>query len=238
MNNVLLAITQGITEFLPVSSSGHLVFLGELLGIKAELPFAAMLHLGTLLAVFLFAVNSLLRALKNVKVVLNLVVSTIPAVVVGFTMNEKVEEIFSNTKVLPIFFCITSFLLLISSFRDGNKILEEMKFSDALIIGLFQALAILPGVSRSGATLAGALLLGFKKDDALSYSFLLAIPVIGGAGLLEFSQMDPSWFYLGVISFVVGLGSLFVLKKIVLSQKLRIFADYCLLIAVISFFLG
>lgn len=212
--------------------------MGELLGLETELSFAAMLHLGTLLAVFLFAFKPLLRTLKNAKVILDLVISTIPAVVVGFTMNDKIEKIFGNTRTLPIFFCVTSFLLLISSFKDGNKSIEEMKFSDALIIGLFQAIAILPGVSRSGATLAGALLLGFKKDDALAYSFLLAIPVIGGAGLLEFSQMNPSWFYLGVISFVVGFGSLFLLRKVVLSQKLKIFANYCLLIAAISFFLG
>ncbi len=212
--------------------------MGELLGLETELSFAAMLHLGTLLAVFLFAFKPLLRALKNAKVILSLVISTIPAAVIGYTMNDKIEKIFGNTKALPIFFCITSLLLMVSSFKDGNRTLEEMKFSDALIIGLFQALAILPGVSRSGATLAAALLLGFKKDDALAYSFLLAIPVIGGAGLLEFSQMNPSWFYLGVISFVVGFGSLFVLRKVVLSQKLKIFADYCLLIAVISFFLG
>ncbi|HOK83246.1 MAG TPA: undecaprenyl-diphosphate phosphatase [Pseudothermotoga sp.] len=236
MNNVFLAIVQGLTEFLPVSSSGHLVLFGKMLGTTTDISFTALLHLGTLLAVFVFAFKSLIRALKNWKIIVNLVISTVPAVAVGFTLDEKIERTFNDTKFLPIFFCTTSVLLLLASMKKGSRTLEEMSFFDALIIGLFQAIAIFPGVSRSGSTIAASLLLNFKKEDSLSYSFLLALPVIAGAGLLKSSQMDPKWFYLGAISFVVGLFALFLLRKIILSDKLKIFSVYCLVIGLVSFF--
>nr|WP_041081099.1 undecaprenyl-diphosphate phosphatase [Thermotoga profunda] len=234
--NIVLAIIQGLTEFLPISSSGHLVLFSKILNIQTNIAFAALLHLGTLVAVFLFAFKSLIRAFKNWKIFLNLIVSTIPAVIVGFTLNEKIEKTFDDTRFLPIFFCITSVLLLVASMKNGEKNLEEMSFSDALTIGVFQAIAVFPGISRSGSTIAACLLLGFKKEDSLSYSFLLALPVIAGAGVLEVSQVDSRWLYLGIISFLVGFAALFLLKKVVVANKLRIFSIYCLVIGLVSFF--
>lgn len=201
-----------------------------------DIAFAALLHLGTLIAVFVFAFKSLVRAFRKLKIFLNLIISTIPAVIVGFTLDQKIETTFGNTKFLPFFFCVTSVLLLIASMKNGKKSLEEMSFSHALIIGIFQAIAVFPGISRSGSTIAACLLLGFRKEDSLSYSFLLALPVIAGAGVLEISQIDLKWFYLGGISFFVGFIALFLLKKIVLSDKLRIFSVYCLIIGFVSFF--
>lgn len=208
----------------------------KLLNIDMDIAFAALLHLGTLIAVFMFAFKSLIRAFKNLKIFLNLIVSTIPAVIVGFTLDQKIETTFGDTKFLPLFFCVTSVLLLIASMKNGKKNLEEMSFLHALIIGIFQAIAVFPGISRSGSTIAACLLLGFKKEDSLSYSFLLALPVIAGAGVLEISQINPKLYYLGAISFFVGLIALFLLKKIVLSDKLRVFSVYCLIIGFISFF--
>lgn len=206
------------------------------MGIEMDISFAALLHLGTLFAVFLFSFKSLMRALRNLRIILNLIISTVPAVVIGFSFNEKIEMTFNDTKFLPIFFCITSLLLIIASFKNGKKSLEEMSFLNALIVGIFQAIAIFPGISRSGSTIAGSLLLGFKKEDSLAYSFLLALPVIAGAGVLEMPRMDFQWFYLGIISFFVGLVALFLLKKIVLSNRLKAFSFYCLVIGFISFF--
>ncbi|WP_266105302.1 MULTISPECIES: undecaprenyl-diphosphate phosphatase [Pseudothermotoga] len=226
---------QGLTEFLPVSSSGHIVLFANLLKTDINIAFAAMLHLGTLAAVFIFAIYSIIRALKNIKIIFNLFISTLPAALIGITFENKIEQTFSNIELLPIFFCTTSLLLMLSSSKNGEKTLEQMSFIDALFIGLFQALAILPGISRSGSTIAGALLLGFKREDSLSYSFLLALPVTAGAGLMKISEMRMSQIHLALTAFVVGIIALFILKKSVLTGKLKLFSYYCLLAGFLSF---
>ncbi len=212
------------------------MLFSKILNVNTDIALAALLHLGTLFAVFIFALKPLVRSFRNWRILFNLVISTVPAVVVGFTLNKKIEATFTDTRFLPIFFCTTSIMLLFASMRNGRKSLEEMSSLDALIIGLFQAIAVFPGISRSGATISAGLLLGFKKEDSLSYSFLLALPVIAGAGILEGSQMNFHWFYLGVISFCVGIVALFLLKKVVLANKLKIFSVYCLLAGFVSFF--
>ncbi len=221
---------------MPVSSSGHIALLGHLINIETNLSLVALLHFGTLFSVLIFTLKAVLRIFKNPKLILMLALSTIPAGLVGIFFDEIVEQAFQTTKYLPIFFCITSVLLLVASKIDGNKSIEQMTLTDSLVIGFFQAAAILPGISRSGATIAAALILGFDKKDALEYSFLLSIPIIAGAGLMKINGLSLHGFHLFLVAFIVGTLSLFVLRKLVLTKKLNIFAFYCLAIAILTYF--
>ena len=187
----LLGFIQGITEFLPISSSGHLVIGSYFLGIfNDNILFEVFVHLGTLVAIlyfYRFDIQDLLNGLKHknkssLEYVILLIVATLPAVLIGLLFNNSIKNLY-NIYWVSIFLFITGIMLLISKFSKQ----KSMKFSyfQAFIIGLFQALAILPGVSRSGMTIGIALLLGVNKNEASKFSFFMAIPIIIGAVLLE-----------------------------------------------------
>jgi undecaprenyl-diphosphatase len=235
---LLLSALQGATEFLPVSSSGHLLLFSKFLQVDIDLQTVVLLHAGSLFAIVLLVYRGIFKALRNWKILLNLVISTLPAMFVGLLFEEQVEAVFSKVSFLPFFFIITAVFLLLASLKDGEKSLDHMSARDALLIGLFQAIAILPGVSRSGMVLSAALLLSYEKREAVTYTFLMAIPVLLGASLLKLREtalvMNPAF----LVSFLSSLVALLILKKIVLIRKLRWFADYCLIIAFISFLLG
>ncbi|WP_157723365.1 undecaprenyl-diphosphate phosphatase [Pseudothermotoga thermarum] len=232
-----MALVQGATEFLPVSSSGHIVLLGNLFKVETDVSLTVLLHLGTLLAILIFAAKHILRVLKKPRLIFLVILSTLPAALIGIAFDEIIEKTFQKLEYLPVFFCITALLLALASAKNGSKTMEEMKALDSLIIGIFQAAAIFPGVSRSGATIAAAILLGFDKKDSLGYSFLLAIPAITGAGLLKAETFKIADLYLLLLSFVSGLVALFVLRKIVLANKLKVFSVYCLVVALMSYLL-
>ncbi|MGB9789396.1 undecaprenyl-diphosphate phosphatase [Thermotoga caldifontis] len=235
---MLLAAVQGATEFLPVSSSGHVLLFSRFFQVDANLRTVVLLHAGSLLAVVLFVRGDILRVLKTWRILVNLAVSTVPAAVVGFLFEEHVERVFENSTFLPLFFSITAMFLLLASLKEGDRSLESMNIKHAFLIGLFQAVAVLPGVSRSGMVLSAVTLLGYRKEEAVSYTFLMAIPVLLGASLLKLRQADVVMSPIFVVSFVSSLIALAVLKKIVTIRKLRLFADYCLAIAFLSFLLG
>lgn len=233
---LLLGLVQGLTEFLPVSSSGHIVLLGELLKVKTDVDFVVFLHLGTLAAVTVFALKGLKIAFSSFRFFLAVIISTLPAVFLGLLFEDFVDKTFSSIEYLPIFFCVTSVLLVTSDMKDGKKGLKDISFSDALIIGLFQASAIFPGISRSGATLAGAILLGYDPESSLVYSFLLAIPVIGGATLLKWNSSSSHSPIVFTVAFAAGLLALMILKKLTINRKLRFFSVYCLIMATVANF--
>lgn len=233
-----MAVVQGVTEFLPVSSSGHIALLSKLLQIDTNLQDVVLLHAGSLLAILLLVFRDALKALKNWKVLTNIVISTLPAMFVGLFLEEHVDRVFSNTDFLPIFFSITAVSLLLASSKTGDKSLETMSVKDAFLIGLFQALAVLPGVSRSGMVLSATLLLGYKNQDAFTYTFLLAIPVLVGASVLKLDEGGLTMNGVLFVSFLSSLFALLILRKLVLVRKLRWFADYCLMVAFLSFLLG
>jgi len=192
---IVLGIVQGLTEFLPVSSSGHLVLLQKIFGInEPSLFFDTMLHAGTLLAVFAVLWKDIWELLKKPfqKLTLFLIISTIPAVIAGLAFNKTIEDIFNSAKYLGICFLITTVLLVAAELlskkaREENNLKksENMKWHDALFIGIMQAVAILPGISRSGATISGALFRKLDRDFAARFSFLLSIPIILGAVVLH-----------------------------------------------------
>jgi len=234
---VILGIVQGLTEFLPISSSGHIVLIDNILkGNYADVPFIGFLHLGTFLAVLIFSIETIRFSLKRPRIILNLIVSTVPAAIVGFFLKDKLGNM---ERFLPLFFLVTTFFLILTKVRKGEKRMDEMSITDALIIGLAQALAIFPGISRSGLTVSTAILLGFSKEDALRYSFLMSLPVTLGAGVLSLSDVKVEHSIPAFITSVVfGIVSLVFLVRTVKRGKLWVFSYYTLFVAVVSFLTG
>jgi undecaprenyl-diphosphatase len=201
---LILGVVQGITEFLPVSSSGHLVLLQKIFGItEPALLFDTMVHVGTLVAVFAVLWKDIWAILRHIfqPLTLFLIIATLPAVVFALLFKDGIEEAFASGTLLGFAFLITSILLVVSEFlfRKGTinkageagkpRTGESMIWPDALIIGLLQAVAIIPGVSRSGATRSGALSRKLDRDFAARFSFLLSIPAILGALVLQVKDL-------------------------------------------------
>jgi undecaprenyl-diphosphatase len=191
---IFLAIVQGITEFLPVSSSGHLVVVQELfkqfghaLPERETLTLDVVLHVGTLLSVVVFFWRRIYELLtRDWRVIALVVVASIPAGIAGFTLKKQFEAMFENPLGVGCLFFVTGAMLLWADRRPvGETKYQEMTYWRALIVGLFQAVAILPGVSRSGSTITAGIGVGLRRQDAATFSFLLAIPAIAGAGLKE-----------------------------------------------------
>jgi undecaprenyl-diphosphatase len=199
----VLGVIQGITEFLPVSSSGHLVLFQHILekirGVKFDGPallFDTMVHGGTLIAVFVVLRRDIWEILKRPVQPLTawLILATLPAVAVALIFRDGIEGAFASGAFLGFSFLITSVLLLLAEFLSrrhggGLKGKADMNWLDALIIGLLQGLAIIPGVSRSGSTLSGALSRKLNRDFAARFSFLLSIPAILGALVLQLKEL-------------------------------------------------
>ncbi|HMP78360.1 MAG TPA: undecaprenyl-diphosphate phosphatase [Pirellulaceae bacterium] len=234
---VILAVVQGIGEFLPISSSGHVVVGDALLGgAKESTRLNIVLHLGTLLSILVFYWQRIWQLLGSDRRVIGLlIVGTIPAAVVGLTVRYQFPQLLESPLLAGFMFSITAFLLmLLLRTKEGEGDYRSMSYRLAILIGLAQALAILPGISRSGATIVAAVLLGLRRDSAATYSFLLAIPAIGGAGVLELKDlMDPTEemeISLGLllggafIAFVVGLVSLKLLVRLLDRGRLHLFA--------------
>jgi len=244
---LFLATIQGITEFLPISSSGHLAIFQNLFHLKSVIIFDIFVHVGTLISILFFFRKELINIIKgllkkdkdNWHLFWLLVVGTIPAVIVGLFLNKWIELIFSSMRLIGVSFLITSFFLLLTIFLKEKKLsFKKINWLDGLIVGLFQALAILPGVSRSGSTMVGSLARGFKRELAFEFSFFLAIPAILGALILQIPDLSSGEFHLAVpsilgmiIAAIVGYFSLKILKKILLNSRLWFFSFYC-------FFLG
>jgi undecaprenyl-diphosphatase len=242
---LLLAVIQGITEFLPVSSSGHLVVIQELfrqlghpIPEKETLLLDVALHFGTVFSILIFFRRRIWDMLaRDWRLIGLIVVASVPAGVAGVTLKKHFEAMFENPLGVGCFFFITGGLLLwgdwYSKRRQGETTCSELSCGRALWIGLFQAFAILPGVSRSGSTITAGLTAGMRRDEAATFSMLLAIPAIAGAGLLEglkrfHSAPDPIFMLMlavgVVVSFVVGLAAIWVLLRVLNQGHLKWFA--------------
>lgn len=251
---ILLAIVQGLTEFLPVSSSGHLVVTNRLLEVLGQAPVedlievSIVLHLGTLAAVLVFYRCEVLRLLgSDRRVIWLLVVGTIPAAVVGLFIKKGLPDdtsklILENVLLVGCMFPITAVGLLwaarrTAEARDAQDGLDyqQLSWQRALAIGALQAFALLPGISRSGATITAGLGAGLHREAAATFAFLLAIPAIAGAGVLEILDVwktgstgtSPGTLAVGfVISMSVGLVALSLLIRWVRQGRLAMFAYY------------
>jgi undecaprenyl-diphosphatase len=185
----ILGLIQGLTEFLPISSTGHLYLGRNLFGLEeAGLLLDTMLHVGTLLAVFVFYKNEFIKILKNPfgKLTFLLVVGTLPAVVVGLLFEDYFDQISKTGVTIGWEFLITGvFLWFSDSIKNGHKKMDDISYQDALLIGIFQAAAIFPAISRSGLTIVAALWRKLDRETAAYFSFLLSTPAILGAIVLQ-----------------------------------------------------
>ena len=248
---VILAAVQGITEFLPVSSSGHLAVLGALTGVQEDegAAFSVVLHAGSLLAIVAFYFKTLLSLLHKDKIrVLGMVlIATIPAGIAGVLIKKSgyMEQMFGDLLSIGMAFMVTASVLRITGkekmVKDAVTPLENISLRQALIVGLVQMVAIMPGISRSGSTIAAGVLCGLQFESAAAFSFLLAIPVIGGAMLLELFSLLKTGFTIGrlniaqivcgfSVSAVVSFIALAALVAVVKKRKLSIFSWYLFLI--------
>ena len=186
---LILGMVQGLTEFLPISSTGHLYLGRNLFGLEeAGLLLDTMLHIGTLLAVFVFYKHEFTKIIKNPfsKLTFLLIIGTIPAVIIGLLFKDYFEEISKTGASIGWEFLITGiFLWFADSIKKGYKKMDDISYTDALIIGTFQAAAIFPAISRSGMTIVAALLRKLDRETAAYFSFLLSTPAIAGAVILQ-----------------------------------------------------
>lgn len=250
---VILGIVQGIGEFLPISSSGHLVIAGEILKCFGAAPvdetaqaaenaqdmlMNVTLHFGTLLSILVVYRRELWQLFRQPRVCLLIVLASIPAGTLGLLLKDWLESAFATPLVAGLGLFVTAAMLVTGQRLERSEFsYVELPPTRAFLIGLFQAVALMPGISRSGSTITGGLLCGLKRESAAAFSFLMAVPVIGGAALLEFKDVlqgdlavDNSLALLigcGT-AFGVGVISLRWLVSLIARGRLHWFAWYCL----------
>jgi undecaprenyl-diphosphatase len=254
---LILGIVQGLTEFLPVSSSGHLE-LGKAvfnLSTKDDMTFAVVVHGATVLSIIVVFYNELRKLLidsfsfqwnASSKYVVKLLISIIPVAIVGLFFKDFVEQFFTgNVVFVGSMLIVTAVLLIMTNFAMDKG--REISFLGSFIIGIAQAVAVLPGISRSGATISTGLLLGNKKDEMARFSFLMALIPIIGVNLLDIisgdiSNDNPTAFLPLVVgflaAFITGLIACRWMIRIVKKGKLIYFGIYCLVIGIISILTG
>lgn len=234
----LLGAVQGLTEFLPVSSSGHLVLMQSFMPNFSQpgVLFDAYLHFGTLLAVLVFYFKRILKLDFNYLKIL--VLASIPAVVIGFLLKDYIDVIFQNTKLVGVALLISGFMNIRTDLNKETS--DTVTVKKGFLVGLFQAFAILPGVSRSGSTIFAGTLSGLKKEKAAEFSFLLSVPAVLGANVLEIFKSGGSMilslsYIVGIIcSFVAGIVCIKLLLNILGSKKLKYFGYYCIAIGLLA----
>lgn len=229
-----LGIIQGMTEFFPVSSSGHLVLAQQWFGIThSTLTFDILLHGGTLIAILIFFWPKLIKL--TFREIWLMGVATVPAVIAGLGLKDQIEEAFMSLSGISLGFIISGGLLLfIKRWKSGTKTINDLSVYQVLIIGIMQALAIIPSISRSGATMVAGLLMGLSREAAFDFAFILAVPVIMGAIVMELPELSSlplsemaiyAQGFVGALG--AGLGSIYILKKIIKADKLFWFGWYC-----------
>ena len=243
---IILGIIQGLTEFLPISSSGHLVLGQNILDIKLEgNGFEIVTHLGTLVSVLCIFWKEILSLIlditdkNNRKYIFYLILGTIPAVVIGFGAKTYFSVLFESVQLVSIALMVTGLILFYSKKVKNNSFPIDAK--KALLIGITQAIAIIPGISRSGITICTALSLGMSGKNAAKFSFLLAIPAISGAGLLLALDPQSDITFIPLISLIMAFISSFLVGYICLkwllslleSGKFYFFGYYCFMIGLI-----
>jgi len=235
---IFLGVVQGLTEFLPVSSSGHLALVGKYFDIgQPGIIFEVFLHVGTLLAVVWHLREKILRLTR--KDILLVILGSIPVGVVGILFGSIVEGTFSIIKLTGFAFLISAFLNYQTDKSVGSR--EALDKYDAIVIGIMQAVAVIPGISRSGATIFAGSKMNLAKTSAAEFSFLLSIPAILGANLYEFlKHSDSENFSLGLAligfaaAFFSGIIAINVLMNVLVRKKLRFFSYYLIFLGIVT----
>ena len=266
LQGIIIGIVQGLTEFLPVSSSAHLVFIQNILGVQSSLAFDTFLHLGSLLAVLWFfradIIKMLLSWFSSLSDIVHgrfregfyddpykrlawyVIIATIPVGLAGVFFEDSVDALFSGALYVPAFFLFVTGTILYLSQRmtSGSINFRNITGKHALFMGLGQACAILPGLSRSGTTIAAGLVAGLDKEFAAKFSFILSIPAILGAFILQVkdigSAMDANFLpvFLGfVAAFISGYIAIKWMLDLIQKRNLDIFAYYCWIVGIVVF---
>nr|WP_321400957.1 undecaprenyl-diphosphate phosphatase [uncultured Desulfobacter sp.] len=255
---IILGILQGLTEFLPVSSSGHLV-LGQVYFNITEcgLIFDASVHMGTLGAVFIVYfkdIRDIIKSLvifawtrnaagheKNLALAAAIIIGSVPTAIIGLVLKRFEDVLFTSSLLVGCMLILTGLLLWVSRnyYRVGKG--QPLTIARALTIGLVQGIAVVPGISRSGSTIATGLFMGLDRQAAARFSFLLSIPAILGAQVLSIKDViesqghiDPATIYGTIAAFIVGLAALKLLLKLVNTGKFHLFAPYCWLAGILA----
>lgn len=240
----LLSFIQGISEFFPISSSGHLVIFQELLRFRnIALVYDIFFHVGTLFSVLIFFSKDIFSILKGIREKENLhfisllITASIPTALIGLFFKDQLEAMFDQPGIVGYFLLITALVIFLSKYI---RIKKPNDYIAAFIIGVFQGMAIIPGLSRSGLTISIGLILSMGFIFSFRFSFLLSIPAIIGALILEFGKIPFSsgqLLYLlagALFSALFGFAALYLLKKIILKEKFYYFAYYCVLAGIIA----
>ena len=243
IRTAILGIVQGLTEFLPVSSSGHLAILEKMLGINEPMTLAVFLHFGTFMAIVVFFFRPLRELTsgilagdrQSIVYVGKILLATIPIVIAGMLFRSWVAEAFNNMNMVTILLGLTGAVVLLTGVVPKKQ--EQVTFVSAMLIGIGQMLAILPGISRSGMTISAGLYAGTDPERAFRFSFLLSIPAVLGANLFELKNLpgiiDLPVLTVGMLcSFVSGLIALAVLRRTV-YRRFHFFGVYCLVISAV-----
>jgi len=260
IQSLFLGVLQGVAEFLPISSSGHLVLLRQLMDL-GEIPllYDVLLHVSTLIVVIIVfrrkigsIFSSIWRAAKaatdpgdreNLRLTLYILIATVVTGAVGFVLSRFEGLFFNRPRLVSLLFLVTALFLLSTLIRRGRRDYLQIGFLGAVIVGLAQGVGVLPGISRAGITISVALLLGLDRQRAGEFSFLIAVPAILGALLLQLREagtllemIDPVTLLIGfVASFAIGLVSLLALLRVVRQGRLVLFSIYLVPLAALSF---
>ena len=246
---IILGFVQGITEFLPISSSGHLLIVSNLLGINFKgIVFEVIVHFGTLFSLIFFFRYKIFVLLRKIfiqfdlKSLNNYIIAILPIGIFGVLFKSNIEKIFNNHELVGFFLIFTGFILFFSQ-KFKKNIKSTINFKNSLKIGLFQILALMPGISRSGITISIGMMLGIKPKEAANFSFLISIPIILGSSIisindiqyLNLSVFEIQFLIISFISsFIFGTLSLKILYNIINANIFHYFGYYCIIIGIIS----
>jgi len=254
---IILGIVQGLTEFLPISSSAHLVLTEHLLKVRLEsIRFEVFLHVGTFLSVVVIFRREIWKLIKSLRRIIRrddseseeyvkllglLTIGSVPAGIVGFFLENYVEKAFSSPFLVSILLIFTAAYLWLTKFSKVTK--RNLNLTDAIVIGLAQALALLPGISRSGFTISTALFRGVEREKSAEFSFLLSLPAVLGASILKFKEAlhddmtsGEIFLYLlgGFVAFLFGYIAIKLVLDVLRKGRFQSFAYYCVSVGILS----
>lgn len=237
---ITLGIVQGLTEFLPVSSSGHLALLENIFHMQKEaVAITVIMHIGTLLAVIIFFFKEILGILKNLRMFWLILLVTLITGLIGLSGKDFFEQLFASPKFIALSLIITGLILFITQMVKNNRRLD-LSTKDAIILGAAQGIAIIPGISRSGITISTLLMRGIDREVSFNFSFLVSIPAVLGATLLEAKDIGSVFatssleLMAGLFaSFITGLVSLRILKGIIKKARFHYFGYYCFVVSIL-----
>jgi len=248
---IISGAVQGITEFFPISSSGHLVILHSLFELKGpQVAFDITLHLGTLISIAIFFRNEI-RALlgKDRRMLYLLAAASLPTFAIAILIKDKVEYLFTSPKMVAFMLLLTGAWLiagsLIESYHRKRGVKKELSLFNSILIGLAQGISVLPGISRSGSTIAAGMIAGLEREKAFRFSFLLALPAVAGAAIFKAKEIagfvispgEAAYFAAGgITASLVGLVSIKALLNLIRRDLFYIFGIYCIAVGMIILF--